>query len=268
LGDLLARHRSQFFSEALRVLKTGGRTPGHAHLVNLLIDNDLLPEALADPSQFSLEEAADFFTLLANIDPLLDTKLARWLLHHLQVEPLERASAAAHRILSILEQTSAVRRLGPMLVQLLRVPDPAIRSKVALLMGRGNQAVRWALADRDPRVRANAVESLWGVDSKEARRVLWDMARDPNNRVTGNALLALHKLGEPAAKAALTEMCRHESPRFRTTAAWVMGQTQDAAFLETLRQLEVDPDENVRRNARLALARFQPILAERGAGPP
>jgi len=268
LGDLLAQRRQQFFHEALEILKTGARTPGHAHLVNLLIDNDLLPEALANPAQFSLEEAVEFFAVLVRIDPLLDTKLARWMLSHLREEPLERASAAVHRILRILEQSSAARRLGPMLVQLLRLPDPAIRSKVALLLGRSTQDIRWALADRDPRVRANAVEAIWGVDSKEARRTLWSMAGDPNNRVAGNALLALHRLGEPKAAEDLTAMARHQSPRFRATAAWVMGQTQDATFREVLQGLEADADENVRRNARLALARLSPSPAAASDGQP
>jgi len=262
LGDLLVHHRREFFSEALEILKTGVRTPGHAHLVNLLIDNDLLPEALANPSQFSLAEAVEFFSILSRIDPLMDTKLARWILKHLQAVPPKQALPAVHRILSILEQTSGTGRLGPMLVQLLRFPEPAIRSKVALLLGRSSRDIRWALSDRDPRVRANAVEAMWGTDSQEARRTLWSMARDPNNRVAGNALLALHKLGEPNAAEDLEAMSRHESPRFRATAAWVMGQTQDAAFREALQQLEADADENVRRNARLALTRLSPAANE------
>ena len=256
LGDLLARDRRQFFAAAIEALKSGARTPAHAHLLNLLIDNDLLAEALADPSKFSLEEAIDFFRLIARMDPLLDAKLARWLVRHVQPEPSARG-AAALRVLRILEETSAADRLRPMLVQLLRFPDPAIRSKVALLLGRSTQAVRWAMGDADPRVRANATEAIWGVDSKETRRTLWALARDPNNRVVGNALLGLYKLGDPAAAEELACMSRHLSPRFRATAAWAMGQTHDRGFLEDLRRLEGDPDGNVRRNARLALARLR-----------
>jgi hypothetical protein len=56
-------------------------------------------------------------------------------------------------------------------------------------------------------------------------------------------------------------MSRHASPRFRATAAWVMGQTRDAAFLACLHNLEADMAETVRRNARLALARMAPAAA-------
>jgi len=261
LMDLLARHGRGLSGEALAVLKKGACTPGQAHLVNLLIENDVLPGTLADPSQFSLEEAVQFVGILSRIDPLVDIKLARWILNHVRTEPLEPACQAARRILSILEQTSAAHRLGPLLVQLLRVPDPRIRSKVALLLGRSTQDVRWALADPDARVRANAVEVLWGVGSRDVRKTLWETARDTNNRVVGNALLALHRLGEPAAVGALAAMSRHSSPRFRATAAWVMGQTRDPAFLERLRNLEADPEDDVRRNARLALARMAPAMA-------
>jgi len=257
LGELLARDRRQFFHAAVEALKSGARTPAHTHLLNLLIENDLLAEALASPLRFSLEEAIEFFNLIARMDPLLDAKLARWLLRHLREEPSGRA-ASALRILRILEQTSVADRLRPMLVQLLRFPDPAIRSKVALLLGRSTQDVRWALADPDPRVRANATEALWGSNARDARQTLWGLARDSNQRVVGNALLGLYKLGEPAAAEELAAMSRHPSAKHRATAAWAMGQTLDGGFREHLRRLEGDPDENVRRNARLALARMAP----------
>lgn len=259
LGELLIRDRRQFFRDAVEVLKSGARSPAHTHLLNLLFDNDLLAEGLADPSQFTLEEAIEFCKLIARMDPLLDAKLARWLVHQLHEEPCARA-ATALRILRILEQTSVADRLRPMLVQLWRFPDPAIRSKVALLLGRSTRNVRWAIADRDPRVRANATEAIWGADTKETRKTLWGLARDANNRVVGNALLGLYKLGDPAAGEELANMARHSSARFRATAAWAMGQTLDRRFLEDLRRLESDPNDGVRRNARLALARL-------GAGP-
>lgn len=53
------------------------------------------------------------------------------------------------------------------------------------------------LGESDPRVRANAIESLWGVDSPEARTLLSFATNDANNRVVGNALLGLYHLGNP-----------------------------------------------------------------------
>jgi len=52
------------------------------------------------------------------------------------------------------------------------MPTQRIRSKVALVIGRVSHNGKWAesrLADPDARVRANAVESMWDVDTAEAR---------------------------------------------------------------------------------------------------
>lgn len=256
MGELLTHDPKRFLGDAVEILRSDAGTPGHAYLLNLLIENDLLPEALASNAKFTLEEAVEFVKTALRIDPLVDVKLARWILSRLRTQPLEQASPTARRILNILEHASSGARLAPMLVQLLRVPDPKIRSKVALLMGRGTHELRWALGEADPRVRANAVEAVWGVDSKDTRRTLWELARDPNNRVVGNALLGLYRLSEAAAGEALEKMSEHDSPKFRATAAWVMGRTGNSRFLDALHRMEGDPEENVRRNAAQALARI------------
>lgn len=255
MGQMLVRNRQQFYQDSLEILKLAKRTPGHQYLVSLLIENGLLPEALADPAQFSLEEAVELVKRISGIEPLVDVKLVRWILDRLQGPERTQAVPAVQRILSILEQVSSAGRLLPSLVQILRLPEPNIRSKVALLIGRCTHDVKWALGESDPRVRANAVEAIWGEDAKHARQALWELAKDSNNRVAGNALLALHRIGEAAAADALLEMSTHASPRFRATAAWVMGQTGDARFLEALGRMESDSHENVRRNAALSIQR-------------
>ena len=256
MNELLARDRQQFHAAALEVLKTGQPAPGHAHLVALLIENEFLPRALGNPDEFSMEEAVALAKTVSRIDPLLDIQLARWLLQRLQTAGDVVSSQTAQRILGILEQISSVSRLTPLLVQLLRTPDPTLRSKVASLMGRGTKSVGWIRGEDDPRVRANAIEAAWGSDSRHTRGFLWELTKDPHNRVAGNALLALHRLGETASVAALLKMATHGSRMFRATAAWVMGQTQDARFLQALGQMESDSDENVRRNASQAIARI------------
>jgi hypothetical protein len=252
MGEMLARDRQQFYQDSLEILKTAGPTPGPQYLVSLLIENDLLPEALSDPAQFTLEEAIELVKRVSGIEPLVDVKLARWTLDRLQSPDRKSAIPAVQRILGILEQTSIASRLLPTLVQILRVPEPTIRSKVALLIGRHTRDVKWALGEPDARVRANAIEAVWGEDVRHARRALWELARDSSNRVAGNALLALYRIGEDAAVDALLEMSARASARFRATAAWVMGQTRDARFLEALGRMESDSNESVRRNAALA----------------
>jgi len=258
MSEMLARNRRQFYQDSLEILKSAERTPGHQYLVNLLIENDLLPEALADPAQFSLEEAVELVKRVSGIEPFVDVKLVRWILDRLQEPAGTQVVPAVQRILSILEQVSSAGRLLPSLVQILRVPEPRIRSKAALLIGRCARDVKWARGEPDPRVRANAIEAIWGEDARHARQALWELARDPDNRVAGNALLALHRIGEDAAADALLEMSAHASPKFRATAAWVMGQAGDARFLEALGGMESDSQESVRRNAALSIQRINP----------
>lgn len=87
-------------------------------------------------------------------------------------------------MLDILAEISDGPRLVPLLTNLLQYPDPRIRSKVTLLMGRRNQNSRWVeqrKEETDPRVRANAIEGLWGAEDDAARRVLWEASHDPHN---------------------------------------------------------------------------------------
>ncbi len=273
LGEMLTRDRGQFVAAAFNILKTGQPALGHTYLVSVLVETEILPAALSDPDECCMEEAVALAKTISRIDPLVDTKLARWLLRRLQASHGQLSSQAAQRILGILEHITSGPRLTPTLVQLLRVSDPGIRSKVARLMGRGTKNVGWALNEHDPRVRANAVEAAWGADSRHTRGFLWELTKDPHNRVAGNALLSLHRLGESAAIPALLKMAVHRTPKFRATAAWVMGQTGDARFLEALGKMESDSDESVRRNAAQAIARIrqsthQPAASGHSGGDP
>lgn len=128
------------------------------------------------------------------------------------------------------------------------------------MIGRGTHSAKWVmgtLCEPDPRVRANAIESLWGVNSPNARELLTFAASDANNRVVGNALLGLYYLGEPAVLADLVKLSVHESELFRASAAWVMGETGDPRFSDALRRMISDPDTLVRKRAFTALAQLK-----------
>ena len=104
-------------------------------------------------------------------------------------------------------------RIFPFVVRLLRHANPHIRSKAVLMIGRGNHSPRWVrerLADTDPRIRANAAEALWGVETAEARELLQSLVHDSNNRVAGNAILGLYRLGDYSMIPEIAAMARHE----------------------------------------------------------
>ncbi len=146
------------------------------------------------------------------------------------------------------------------LVQLFRTSDPRIRSKVARMVGRYSQYqsfVARRLQEDDPRVRANAIESLWGVDTEVARRFLETAVADAHHRARANAIYGLYLLGNPSSIPLLVKQSNHPSPLFRAAALWVVTQTADPRFLGLANALSADSDESVRRNAATAATRIQ-----------
>ena len=82
--------------------------------------------------------------------------------------------------------------------------------------------MKWVLHEADPRVRANAIEALWWVDTPEARALLHLATNDSDNRVLGNALLGLYYLGDCAVLEQLIKLSADAPAGFRATAAWVL----------------------------------------------
>lgn len=146
------------------------------------------------------------------------------------------------------------------LVQLFRSSDPRIRSKVARLVGKYSQYqafVARRLQENDPRVRANAIESLWGVDTPVARRSLEAAVSDSNHRARINAIYGLYLLGNSSSIRLLLKQARHFSPSFRVAAVWGMGQTADPRFAGIVQEMMSDTDESVRRVAAMAASRIE-----------
>jgi len=266
LRDLLTVRPDLFLNAAWKVLKKGDFSAGHRFLATVLVQNDNLVEKLCDPSYFTRQEAIAITRHAAQVDPLLDTKLARYLGAARDTPLDDRVSG---QLLEVLDAVSEGARLVPILSYLVNSPDPRLRSKAALLVGRRLQNPKWTwkrLEEVDGRVRANAVEALWGVDTKEARTVLWQACEDPNNRVAGNALYGLYRLDELAAVPRLLAMAAHPEPAFRATAAWVMGHTADPRFIEALGAAKQDDNPLVRKTAFFAQMKVNQAAARAAAG--
>lgn len=54
------------------------------------------------------------------------------------------------------------------------------------------------------------IEAIGETDSEDAHALLLAAAQDSNNRVAGNALLALYRLGDASVEPALRKMAEHE----------------------------------------------------------
>ena len=225
---------------ALEMLPAVEDSSSRKCLLDLMLKGGLLP--VCDPALIGLEEEVALTRDLCELDPQLDMKLARRLSGGGDKVP----EAVVQRVLVLLNSIPENARVLPIVIKLLRHPSPNVRSKAALVIGRVSKTphvMEEFLSQPDPRVRANAIEALWGMDSAKARAVLRDAADDPNNRVAGNALLGLYRVGETFAISRILQMAAHPSTEFRTTAAWVMTQTGSPRFLPALAQMvrETDP---------------------------
>jgi hypothetical protein len=140
--------------------------------------------------------------------------------------------------------------------------DERLRARLAAILGKAARTHDVFLAlvtDGDPRVRANAVESLWGSTSAMAREVFEKAARDAHHRVAANALVGQYLQGRPESVAGFVSMIRRQDQASRAAAAWAMGRVGDERFVPLLHATRRLPgqDPPVVRNCLAAIKRIQ-----------
>src|SRR5579863_3716705 len=167
LREMLEEDPKQFSSCALRSLQDGGDTRGHRYLITLLVQNGFLVQDLYNPQVFTRDVAIALARKIAQVQPHFDSGLARLLPGRDDGSPSVEGKMA-ERVLDLLDATSIGARLVPLINHLTQYSDMRLRSKAVLLVGQRLQdprATEETLKELNPRVRANAVEALWGVDS-------------------------------------------------------------------------------------------------------
>ncbi len=264
-----------FVDAAIAVLRDGAELQGTNYLLTLLAGHGVLLNPLCDPHIFTLDQARGLSRRLMLLDPQFDVRLLRSLLQNggASSPELERVSGtpAGVRLLDILADVSDGTRVLPTMTQLLRHSNSHVRSKAALLVGRGNKNHKWVqdrLGEPDARVRANAVESLWGTDTAGARGVFWTALKDGDHRVVGNAVLGLYRLGDPASVRLTLDLMSHPQAVFRGAALWVMGETGDQRFMPFVARMIGASEPPLRGNAFRAAAKLKKAIAKREANPP
>jgi hypothetical protein len=126
-----------------------------------------------------------------------------------------------------------------------------------LLIGHISRNPQWAkLKDvsHDPRVAANAVESIWGLNAAAAKEVFREASAAEHSRRAINGAIGLYLAREIEAVGLLFRFARHPDPDFRASAAWGMGRTGDLRFLKTVETLAGDSAAVVKSSALHALA--------------
>jgi hypothetical protein len=265
IDRLLETDKSAFLDAATPLVLLSKPDQGYRYLLAHLLAKGLFVEIVCNPARMDSAGSVEFLRAAVKMDPQFDVKLTRWLLDEGNRQWLTSMGARSEALLDVLAEASPGNRLLPLVIQFLRSKGEHVSSKAALLVAQRSQQVELALADPDSRVRANAVEALWGLDTQKARRTLYNAIDDSNNRVVGNAILGLLKLRERSATIRLMAMARHADPLFRSTAAWVMGQTRDRRYVQFLEDLQSKDVETVGSAAAKAL---QFISGPKGQAPP
>ncbi len=246
-----------YFTAAVRHLNSGEESNAHRMMAILLLRNETLFNRLVSPAYGTRESSVKLFRRLLAVDPSFDVKLARRLPGRSYWSHAEAFDTnKSERALDILDETSRGRRLLPILGHLPDSEDPRISAKATLFVGKRVQNPAWSrrqLNRADERVRANAVEALWGVNTAPAVRLLEDCISDRNNRVVGNSIVGLHIAGKDEARREVMSLSRTGKPELRSTAAWAMGKIATPVFASRLTELVRDEHPQVRSMALRSL---------------
>jgi HEAT repeats len=272
LSQLLASDPRVFGSSATKVLAKSQPSPGVRYLVHLLMKGKMLPATLLDARIGELKEALAALQVVAasgtNLQPMLELALNKSLQDQSSPEN-------THRILRLLELLAAIAPpafWNSFQLELMAHPDRLVRSKAALVIGRSGKNAAWIgrrFMDRDARVQAAAVEALWALEPADSRALLLTASKSKFNRVAGNAILGLYRIGDLKSVRLLLDMARQrEAPAFRLSALWAIGETQDPRFLPFLLEQFKTSDGKERLAVTRAMAsirRREKANAEAGA---
>lgn len=236
MAQLLASDPKSFGTAASGLLPKCVQSPGSRYLVHLLIKEKLVPSVLMDTA-IETEDATAALRAVAehgtNLQPVLEMALNRAMLEL----PSPESSLRIKRALELLAAIIAPSSWSGFQLELMAHPDPSVRAKATLLIGRSTKNVAWIgrrFMDRDARVQASAAEALWSVPESEARPLLQAASKSKHRWVAANAALGLYRLADLKTIPLLLELARRPEPAFRMSAYWAMGETLDPRFLPFL----------------------------------
>jgi HEAT repeat protein len=260
IRELHETNPDAFVKEVAQILRDDEDSPGTRFILALLSAQPDYLRFLCDPHSFTPAQSAGFIRQLKAQDARLEWKVAN-MVAHLNYSDDKTAAFATH-CLEVLGLLCADAAALPALRELLGCPSGRIRSKAALLIGRINRNPQWAkLTDvnQDPRVAANAVESIWGLDTPAATEMFREAVTSEFHRAAVNGAVGLYLARQFESVTCLWSFARHEQREFRAAAAWGMGRTGDPRFLKALEALARDAQDPV----RTAAARASGILIGR-----
>jgi HEAT repeat protein len=260
LRDLRDSDPPGFGKAALVHLGGGATGAAETHLSHVLGVGHEYLDVLTDPDQLADGEAVVAASMMARGDPEFYKKLLKM--------RGTRDHRRIYRILQLIDRDDQAMLLVPWLRELADDKNSRLASKAAMILSRLTKnplAVARFLHSGDARVRANAVEGLWGGNVEKTRALLHLAARDSNHRVVANALVELCRQGDSIGRKKLEELAGHEDARFRAAIAWAIGEIASPDLLPTLQLLEGDSTLSVRLRAGRTAKRLQGALSEANA---
>ncbi len=259
LRDALHLDRRYFLRIVARAAEFDGKDRGLRYAMLLLLHNDLLIPAIVSPSETSLEEALRLTRNMLKLDFNFMNELLR--IFPTRSE-LFRDTPSVLRILDIVENCVEHVANWRSIVRIHEAGDGRIKVKCARLIAQyrfENPAGLESFCSADPRIRANIIEILWGVDKPNASMVLEAAKHDANSRVAGNAWLGQYTSGSAGALSGMAAMLESPEPSRRKTAIWAMGQSRDGRFSGSLLNLAQRDTPEIREAANSALSMLDPI---------
>ncbi|MBI3891033.1 MAG: HEAT repeat domain-containing protein, partial [Candidatus Wallbacteria bacterium] len=143
--------------------------------------------------------------------------------------------------------------------------DDRVLSKAMMALGqiglaRALPILTRALPSPHPRVRANALEgvSRLPVSAKELLPLVEPYLADKNNRVRGNAIMAVFPHDHKRALDELRRLTKSDKPLDRATAAWIAAEIQNVEAVEALVVMtNTELDKNVLASCMAAISRLR-----------
>src|SRR5215472_12313760 len=217
LLSLHATNPTSFALASIRVLAdpVSAKSVGSYYLAGLIGRSDGVIDLLLDIQVLTDEEAVSLAKNIVRVDSFLDVRLTRKLLAGFGGDASVVPTPVGRRSLCIIDAISDCSRITTYLMRLGSHPDLHVRSKAVLLLGRGNlnfNRVELFMTAGDSRTRANAIESLWGQKTAEARALFLQASNDPDRRVAINGLIGLCKAGGTDAGLGLISLLQSEDP--------------------------------------------------------
>ena len=241
LREFRASNHPEFLRQALEILRAGeDNSFTHLLIQSLREDGRSLQQMLFDPAAMSVEEAANVVKLVSKSDPSFTVHFTAAIKTEIDKSGSEVRSEDLARLLEVLVLAVDANRLVPLLGHLCSHGDEKIRSKAVLLSGRVARSFPKGLAllkDLDPRVRANAVESLWGRRDEETLQLFREAAKDPHHRVAANAIYGLYVAGEISSIPQISRMVTGSEGLAQLAGIWLLQKSADPRFLPLIQGL-------------------------------